>query len=64
MYYNSNSNNNNNNNNNFSNYKWNSSCKHAQYWQKNNTKRHCRVCAQIHFNLYREIGVKLDNNTL
>ena len=25
------------------------------------TKRHDRVCAQLHFNICKEIGVKLDN---
>ena len=24
-------------------------------------KRHDRVCAELHFNIYKEIGVKLDN---
>jgi hypothetical protein len=35
---------------------------HAQYWQKNRViKRHDTLCAELHFNLREEIGVKLDN---
>jgi hypothetical protein len=33
----------------------------AQYWQKNSyIKRHARVCTQLHLNLCKETGVKLD----
>ena len=28
------------------------------------TKRHDRVCAQLHFNICKETGVQLDKNTL
>ena len=27
------------------------------------TKRHDRVCAQLHFNICKEAGVQLDKNT-
>ena len=41
---------------------WNTSYQHAKYWQKNNTYRYMiRVCAELHFNICKEIGVKLDN---
>ena len=36
---------------------WNKSYQHAEQWQ---TKRHDTVCAQLHFNICKEIGVKLD----
>ena len=29
--------------------------------QKSNTKRHKRVCAELHFNICKETGVKLQN---
>jgi len=29
--------------------------------KKHYIKRHDRVCAQLHFNICKEIGVKLDN---
>jgi hypothetical protein len=39
----------------------NTSHHHAQYWQKNSTlKRRDSVCAELHFNICKEIGVKLD----
>jgi hypothetical protein len=34
---------------------------HAQYWQKNSTYRDMTVCAELHFNMCKEMGVKLDN---
>ena len=32
---------------------------HAQYWQSTIRKRHDRVCAQIHFNIWKETVVNL-----
>jgi len=40
---------------------WNTSYQYAQYWQKNSTQRCDKVCAQLHFNMCKEMGVKLDN---
>jgi hypothetical protein len=40
---------------------WNTSYQHAQYWQKNSTYRDMIVCAELHVNICKEIGVKLDN---
>jgi len=40
---------------------WNTSYQHDQYWQKRKTKRHKRVCTELHFNICKEIGVKLYN---
>jgi hypothetical protein len=41
---------------------WSTSYQHAQNLQKNNTKRDMiRVCTELHFNLCKEIGVKLNN---
>lgn len=33
---------------------------HAQYWQENSLLSDVCVCAQLHFNLRKEMGVKLD----
>ena len=33
----------------------------AQHWQKNTTLRDITDCAQLHFNIPKEIGMKLDN---
>jgi hypothetical protein len=44
---------------------WITSYLHVQYWQQNDTYRHDSVCvcvcAELHFNVWEETGVKLDN---
>jgi hypothetical protein len=41
---------------------WNTTYQHAQYWKNNKLmNRHDRVCAELHFNICKEIRVKLDD---
>jgi hypothetical protein len=40
--------------------KWNTSQQHALE-RKQYIKRHDSVCAQLHFSIFKEIGVNLDN---
>jgi hypothetical protein len=40
--------------------KWNTSQQHAQE-REQNVKRHDSVCAQLHFSIFKETGVNLDN---
>ena len=40
---------------------WNTTYQHVQYWQHNSTYGDMTVCAELHFNIRKERGVKLDN---